>query len=177
MVSGGTHFTEVPLAQWPKSLVLPSPEFTSLEYDKDKQLFSIRGALAAEERDRWTSRTDDPAFHQAIRKLYRRSHYAPISDEYGYNQRYAGVTAYRVRDVMLEFDLDQVPNAGGLTARLAHGRTHVDCRFDFVSQTMDVLFHSSTKPVETISLPTNLPSGPHQFMVSVFDGQLVVGID
>lgn len=177
VVAGSTHQTAVPLAQWPTSLVMPSAGFTALEYEKDKQLLSIRGALAAEERDRWMQRTTAPAFHKAIEKLYRRSHYAPISDEYGYNQRYEGVTAYRIKDVMLEFELDHVPAAGQLTARLAYGRSHADCVFDFAAQTMSVLFNASSKPVATIPLPRDLKSGPHRITASVFDGQLVVGIN
>ena len=177
VVAGGTHQTDVPLAQWPASLVMPSAGFTSLEYDKDTQLLSIRGALAAEERDRWMQRTEDAAFHKAMEKLYRRSHYAPISDEYGYNQRYEGLTAYRVKDVMLEFELDRVPSSGQLTARLAYGRSHADCVFDFTTQTMSVLFNVSPKIVSTIPLPPDLKSGPQRITVSVFDGQLVVGMN
>ena len=177
VVSGGSHLTEVPLAQWPKSLVQPSSEFTSLEYDKDKRVFAIRGALSADERDRWLARTDDEAFHKAVQKLYRRSHYAPISDEYGYNQRYEGVTAYRVSDVMLEFDLDQCPQAGEVVIRIAHGRTYADCRFDFAADVMTITLNASTKPAATIPLPSSIHSGSHQFVASVFDGQLIVGID
>jgi signal peptidase I len=177
IVSGGTHATQVPLAQWPKSLNEPSPEYTSLEYDEEHKLLRMTGALSAEEYDRWTSRTTDEAFLTAIEKLYFRSHYAPISDEYGYNQRYEGVTNHRVRDVMLEFELDQIPSSGQLTASLAHGRTPVDCRFDFAAGTMSVTFNASPHIEATIPLPRNLGSGSHRIMTSVFDGQLVVGID
>ncbi len=191
VVAGGTHVSQVTLAQWPKSLVEPSSEFTSLEYDKEQKLLRMTGVLSAEELDRWTNRTEDEAFLKAIEKLYFRSHYAPISDDYGYNQRYEGVTNYRVRDVMLEFELDQVPSSGELTVRLAHGRTQVDCRFDFVASTMSVTFNASTAKtsevsqdfgslppvVATLPLPRSLKSGSHQIIASVFDGQLVVGID
>ena len=189
VVAGGTHRTHVALAQWPKSLVKSSAEFSSLEYDSEKKLFSIQGALPAEERDRWVDRTTDADFHKAINKLYIRSHYAPISDEYGYNQRYDGVTNYRVPDVMLEFKLAQVPSTGELTARLDHGRTQVDCVFDFAARTMSVLFNGSpaqssegSQDSRTLSpivapLPRSLNSGSHQITASVFDGQLVVGID
>ena len=191
VVSGGTHETQVPLAQWPKSLVKPSSEFTALEYDEEKKLLQMTGVLSAEELDRWTSRTTDAAFLKAIEKLYFRSHYAPISDEYGYNQRYEGVTNYRVRDVMLEFELDHVPSAGELTVRLTHGRTQVDCRFDFAVRTLSVTFNASPAKtsevsqdfgsllpvVATLPLPRSLKSGSHQIIASVFDGQLVVGID
>jgi signal peptidase I len=177
IVSGGSHQTQIPLAQWPKSLVKPSSEFSSLDYDSEKRLLSCQGALPAEERDRWINRTTDADFHHAINKLYIRSHFAPISDEYGYNQRYEGVTNYRVPDVMLEFDLDQVPSAGELTTRLAHGRTQVDCVFDFSSRTMSVRFNTLPKIEATVPLPRSLNSGSHQITTSVFDGQLVVGID
>ena len=177
VVSGGSHLTAVPLAQWPKSLVQPSSEFTSLEYDKEKQLFSIRGALSSAERDRWLARTEDEAFRKAINKLYRRSHFAPISDEYGYNQRYEGVTAYRVPDVMLEFDIDPCPSSGEVTARLAYGRALADCRFDLQANVMTVTFNASTKVEATVPLPSALQSKSHQIVVSVFDAQLVVGLD
>ena len=188
VVSGGTHVSQVALAQWPKSLVTPSREFTALEYDAEQQQLVMTGVLSAEELDRWTSRTTDEAFLKAIEKLYFRSHYAPISDEYGYNQHYEGVTSYRVRDVMLEFELAQLPSAGQLTVQLAHGPTQVDCRFDFVAQTMDVMFNASAARgsddsaslppvVASVPLPRSLKSGAHQIIASVFDGQLVVGID
>lgn len=177
VVAGGSHESYVALAQWPKSLVEPSPAFTALDYDEEKKRLRMKGALSAEELDRWTSRTEDEAFLKAIEKLYFRSHYAPISDEYGYNQRYEGVSNYRVRDVMLEFELDQVPSSGQLTARLAYGRTQVDCRFDFASHTMSVTFNASTHVAATLPLPHSLKSGSHQIIASVFDGQLVVGID
>ncbi len=177
VVSGGSHVTAVPLARWPKSLPAPSGEFTSLEYDQEKQSFSLRGALSAEERDRWLARSDDPAFQQAIQKLYRRSHFAPISDEYGYNQRYEGVEAFRVSDVMLEFDLGQCPRNGELDVRIASGRTFADCRLDFATDVMTITLNASPQAVATIPLPGSLHSREHQFVASVFDGQLVVGID
>lgn len=177
VVAGGSHLTEVPLAHWPTSLVMPSAGFTTLEYDEEKQLLKIRGALAAEERDRWMQRTEDEAFLKAIEKLYRRSHYAPISDEYGYNQRYEGVTNYRVKDVMLQFEIDRVPRSGQLTTRLAFGRSHADCMFDFAARTLTVTFNVSPKSVATIPLPNDLKTGPHQITASVFDGQLIVGLD
>ena len=62
VVSGGTHATQVALAQWPKSLNEPSSEFTSLEFDQENKLLRMTGALSAEEYDRWTSRTTDEAF-------------------------------------------------------------------------------------------------------------------
>ena len=177
VVAGGSHQTQVALAQWPKSLVKPSSEFSSLDYDTEKKLLSFQGALPAEERERWINRTTDEDFHKAINKLYIRSHYAPISDEYGYNQRYEGVTNYRVPDVMLEFELDQVPSTGELTARLAHGRTQVDCEFDFAARTMSVRFNTLSQVAATVALPSSVGSGSHQITASVFDGQLVVGID
>ncbi len=177
VVSGGSHRAEVSLAQWPQNVNLPSSELTSLDYDKEKQLFSVVGALAAEDRDRWLDRTEDEAFHKALHKLYRRSHYAPVSDEYGYNQRYEGVTAYRVHDVMLEFEIDNCPGTGEVTARIAYGRTFADCRFDFAASTLTITFSGSTKPVATLPLPNALKGGEHKFLASVFDGQLVVGID
>ncbi len=177
VVAGGTHRTQVALAQWPKSLVKSSAEFSSLDYDTEKKRLSFQGALPAEERDRWVSRTTDAEFHKAINKLYTRSHYAPISDEYGYNQRYEGVTNYRVPDVMLEFELEQVPSTGELTARLAHGRTQVDCVFDFAARTMNVRLKTLPSVVATVALPSSLSTGSHQITASVFDGQLIVGID
>ena len=177
VVSGGSHLTEVPLAVWPKSLVLPTAAFSDLRYDQERQVVSMRGALAVEERDRWLARTDDEAFHKAFRKLYRRSHYAPVSDEYGYNQHYEGVAAYRVQDIMLEFDLDHLPSSGELITRLAHGRTQVDCRFDFAARTVAVMLDASPQPVATIPLPRSFASGSHQIVASVFDGQLIIGID
>ena len=177
VVAGGSHESYVALTRWPKSLVEPSSEFTALDYDEEKKLLRMKGALSAEELDRWTSRTEDEAFHQAIEKLYFRSHYAPISDEYGYNQRYEGISNYRVRDVMLEFELDQLPSSGQLTTRLAYGRTQVDCQFDFASHIMSVTFNASTHVAATLPLPRSLKSGSHQIIASVFDGQLVVGID
>ncbi len=177
VVAGGSHTAQVALAHWPRSLVPLSPEFTSLEYDSERKLLTIQGALSADERDRWMDRTEDQAFHQAIETLYRRSHFAPISDEYGYNQRYTGVQSYRVRDVMLEFELVQWPQTGELTTRLIHGRTQVDCRFDFANEKINVTINGSTQMAALIPLPRGLNAGPHQILVSVFDGQLVVGVD
>ena len=177
VVSGGSHVTEVPLARWPKSLPMPSASFTSLDYNSEKQLFRIRGALSATERDRWLARSEDPSFQQAIQKLYRRSHFAPISDEYGYNQHYEGVEAYRVSDVMLEFDLAKCPRSGELDVRVAAGRTFADCRFDLSGDVMTISFNASPQAATTIPLPASIHNGNHQVVVSVFDGQLVVGID
>ena len=190
VVAGGSHESQVPLAQWPKSLVRPAPEFTSLFYDTQKQLLTMTGVLSAEVLDRWTSRTTNETFLKAMKKLYFRSHYAPISDEYGYNQRYEGVASYRVRDVMLEFEIDHVPSSGQLTVRLAHGHTPVDCQFDFAARTLNVTCHAapaktsevsedfgSLSPMISTPLPRSFQSGSHQIIASVFDGQLVVGID
>ena len=67
---------------------------------------------------------------------------------------------------MLEFQLDQIPSSGQLTARLAHGRTQVDCQFDFAAGTMSVTFNASPHIEAAIPLPRSLSSGSHLIMVS-----------
>jgi hypothetical protein len=176
IVSGGTHRTEVPLAAWPKELTPPSSEFSDLEYDAQQKRLSLTGALTAAERDRWLERTEDAEFHEALNRLYRRSHLAPITDEYGYNQRHEGTRNYPVRDLMLEFTIEQWPSTGQLVAQLADGAGHVDFHFDFAAAKVRIAPSSNQSADRQLSLPT-LKSGPHQILVSIFDGQALVAID
>lgn len=177
IVSGGSHRTEVPLIQWPAAAAEPAAGLTSLRFDSQTRQLSIQGALSTTERDRWLARSDDPAFQEAIHTLYHRSHFAPVSDEYGYNQHYEGTTAYRVLDVMVEFQIDRVPTSGELIARVSHGRVYADCRFDFARQTLSIFASDSSTPIATWPFPRHWASGSHRVVLSSFDGQLVVGLD
>jgi signal peptidase I len=176
IVSGGTHRTEVPLAAWPQELTTPSSEFSDLQYDAERRLLSLTGALTAAERDRWLERTEDPEFHKALNRLYRRSHLAPITDEYGYNQRYEGTRNFPVRDLMLEFTINQWQSTGQLVAQLADGSEHIDFQFDFAAGQVRIAPSSNQSADRQLKLP-QFKSGPHQILVSIFDGQAVVAID
>lgn len=176
VVSGGTHRTEIPLAEWPKDLTTPSSQFSDLEFDSERKQLSIIGAMSAVERDRWLDRTKDEAFHKALNRLYRRSHYAPITDEYGYNQRYEGTKNYRVRDLLLEFTVNWFPTGGQLVTQLADGAGHVDFQFDFAAGLVRIVPSSNPAADRQLKFPTLQP-GPHQVLVSNFDGQAVIAID
>lgn len=176
VVSGGTHRTEVPLAVWPTELTLPSSEFSDLEYDAEKKLLALTGTLTAAERDRWLERTENEEFHKALHRLYRRSHRAPITDEYGYNQHFEGTRNYPVRDLMLEFSIAQWPSSGQLVAQLADGAGHIDFQFDFEAGQVRIAPSANRSADRSWKLPTLKP-GPHQILVSIFDGQALVAVD
>jgi signal peptidase I len=176
IVSGGTHRSEIPLAQWPKELTTPSSQFSDLEYDAERKQLSITGALTAAERDRWLDRTEDEVFRKTLNRLYRRSHLAPITDEYGYNQRYEGTKNFRVRDLMLEFTVERVPDTGLLVVQLADGAGHVDFQFDFPAKQVRVVPSSNPSADRLLTLPEP-EAGPQQILVSIFDGQALVAID
>lgn len=176
VVSGGTHRSEVSLAAWPQELTSPSAQFSDLEYDTERKQLAVTGALSAAERDRWLDRTEDEVFHKALNRLYRRSHFAPITDEYGYNQRYQGTRSFRVRDLMLEFAIERIPTAGLLVAQLVDGPGHVDFQFDFSAGQVRIAPSSHPAADRVLKLP-NLKSGTHRVIVSIFDGQAVVGVD
>ncbi len=81
--------------------------------------------MTAAERDRgWNGRRSE--FHKALNRLYRRSQLAPITDEYGYNQRYEGTRNYPVRDLMLEFTINQWAIDGTIGGTAANGSEHID---------------------------------------------------
>ncbi len=174
IISGGSHRSVAPLEVWPKKLDLPTSEFTALSYNGEAKQVEVVGAWSATEHDRWRSRSDDPLYQEALDKLYNRSHFAPITDVYGYNQKYEGTTAYRVHDLMLEFTVAQAPSNAQLIARMTWHRTVVVCEFDFADGVILVTLDGAPEPVQTISMPARLREGTHTYRVSTFDGQLLM---
>lgn len=177
VVSGGSHTTSVTLERWPAGLDIPPESLSTLHFDPQSSELSVAGAWPAVERDRWMKRSEDPLFQEALEKLYNRSHLAPITDDYGYNQKYEGTATHRVHDVMLEFTLPTAPQRGQLTARMTWKRTVAACELDFARGLITVTWDGATQPAMTCPLPSHLREGPHTYRVSTFDGQWLLAAD
>ena len=174
---GGTHDTEVELANWPAGLSPPNPLLSQLEYDGPRRRLKCYGALAWPQWERWESASDDETFQAAVWKLYRESHVAPITDALAYNPEPAAAQTQPVHDLMLELTLTWSRGSGVFTVEMTDGAQVYDVQLDFARAEVQLLVDDDETPVRSGVLRTLQRSVPFRLCVSTFDRQLLVAIN
>ncbi len=174
---GGTHDTEVELADWPEGLSPPNPLLSQLEYDQQRGRLMCYGALAWPQWERWEAASDSEEFQDAVWRLYRESHVAPITDALAYNPEPAAADTFPVHDLMLELTLTWSGGAGVFAVEITDGSQVFDVEVDFGAAEVRVRVDDSAEPVRTAVLRSLRRSVPFQLTVSTFDRQLLVAID
>ena len=182
--AGGSHGTSVRVDEWPAGLELPPADPTALlRWDADDKSLVCRGALSTTERDRWRkiapAGPDGDSFRQAIAKLYRASHIAPITDDCTYNRADGMIIENPVRDLMLSMDVSFVSGLGQFAIELKDGIETVQCIIDLENREARLLAGSDVTPVRKASLPSHVGAGgPAAFIeVSQMDRQVLLAID
>lgn len=174
--SGGEHITQVRLDAWPADVEHPRPSRSPLDYDEERQRLRCTGALSAEDRDEWLAATDDETFHAAIRRIFERSHIAPITDQYGYNAR-GLAPEHHVPELMVEVQLAQVTGDGHFQIAMHEGRHEFTVDLDFGLQTFELLVDDDAVPVRKGSLPAAQDDGSRTLEFGIVDQQVLLAID
>lgn len=173
--SGGTHRTSVRLAGWPADASSPDAIFTPLSY-RDGRLNYV-GAMPAHERDRWLSRSADPAFHRAIHELYERSHTTWVPDVYGYNHPLEIPQFFPLRDLMFEASLECHEGTGEFRVEMTDGRHEFTTVVDFVRREVRLYVAGVEGPIRSGTWPPREAPGPMLLQMSTMDRQVLVAID
>jgi len=175
---GGQHETTVPLEEWPAGLEKPEPVIGSLHYDEEKKQLRCRGAMSAEDCQRWLSQTDDEQFHLAVVLLYEQSHVAPVLDRYAYNSGVENQTAVPVHDFLFACDLSVAGAEGAFAIELYDGQHRFRNLIDFQKQQVSLWVDEQQQPLRTERLRGDLfREGPVRLEMSVMDRQVLCAVN
>jgi signal peptidase I len=181
---GGSHRTSVHVAEWPTKFEPPRVDAASrLTWNDNTQTLICYGALAAAERDRWLKAAPSgdagDAFRQAITKLYRASHIAPINDEVAYNPPDAATRENLVRDLMLAMELSIASGSGQFAVEMNDGVATAHVILDFEKREARLLIGNDATSLRKAALPAHVRPGgsPVLIEVSQMDRQSLLAID
>jgi signal peptidase I len=174
---GGSHQTSVPLAHWPERIAPPEPGFGALHHDAAAGNLICRGALPRAQRDELLQPIADPAFRQAVERLYEASHIAPLTDGYGYNRGPGGGGDHEIRDLMLELRLRDRGAGGQFAVELSDGTETLQCLFDLERRHAQLLDTRTGKAVRSADLPAGRFAEPTVVEMSLMDHQTLVALD
>ncbi|REJ89354.1 MAG: S26 family signal peptidase [Planctomycetota bacterium] len=175
--AGGIHRSSVELSAWPEGVEPPNPLLSSLEYDAEPQRLTCFGALPHRSWRRWDEMTDDEEFRRAVRRLYVRSHVAPLTNTLEYNHSHSDEESYPVRDLMLELELEWKAGTGLFVMEMTDGANVFYAEFDFGRDQVRITADGVDKPLRTAPLPPQLRRRPVILIMSTFDRQILLACD
>ncbi len=172
---GGSQRFQVPLAEWPNDVPLPSTDAV-LKYDSVQKRMSCRGALAAEVVRKLSELSSDQKFRSALAELFETSHTRPIQDATAYNPD-SDALPNVVHDIMLEADVQPESMQNQFTVRMDDGWYAFDCLFDFSAGTVRLLLAGQDKVLREGSLPEIRFEETARIEVSTMDRQVLVAVN
>jgi signal peptidase I len=174
---GGTYRTEVPVDARPESVHFARGAYPQLRFDAAGRRFILIGALDASERDRLLATNADSAVRSAIGELYKRSHEAPITDDYGYNRADSGLVPMRVRDVMLECELECDSDAGQVFFEIGDGNQTFRLTIDRSRNEVRLTAAGRDQTLRAAPIASNATQLSFKIELSIFDRQVIAAID
>lgn len=174
---GGTHETAVELAAWPAGIDPPNPLLSQLEFDAGERRLKCYGALAWPQLERWLSVSNAPAFHEALRELYRESHVAPITDALAYNPDRGAEETYAVHDLMLSLTVTWMRGNGVFRIEMTDGVEVFDVEVDLAAGELLLRVEGDPEPARAADLPDVKRGAPFTLTVSSFDRQVTIAIN
>ena len=174
---GGAHRTSVALDHWPSSIPLPDPFLSPVEFDSEQRQVSCFGALPSALLDRWTTLAGDDEFGDAVRRLYRQSHVAPITDRMGYNAGLFRDAPANVTDFMVELTVEFVAGSGAFAVELTDGLNFFIGEFDFGADEVRVWAAGEGEPRVVGVLPAIMREEAVTVQMSTFDRQVVLAVN
>ncbi|MEM9703356.1 MAG: signal peptidase I, partial [Planctomycetota bacterium] len=188
--AGGTHQTTLVVDPPPRGLRWSKPRTpVSFDYDEATRTLSCRGVLTGADKARLRRFSRDPRWRTAVNELAKRSRFAPITDDYGYNSAPDPRTEARVRDFALTLTADL---SGDPDAALGLQLTDGESTFLLVADRSDrkrrptgtlALFEldENGRPIgssrRSAALPEAVAEGPVAMEFSLFDRQAATAID
>jgi hypothetical protein len=124
---------------------------------------------------------------EAVDRLFHRSHFSPVTDEYGYNRPNHQSGQNAVRDVMvsLKLHVPEQPPAEGSPRQFAVDMTDGGHTFrllwDFASRQIHLLGNPELTPglpeLRTAAIETEWENAPCEIEMSLFDRQVTVAVN
>ena len=180
--TGGTHENSVRLERVPAGFSLPDGPFVPpVRFDRatdapDGGTLTAAGVLPDEWVRKLESRSDDPEFRAAVQTLAQRSHFAPITDSYGYN-RDGGPGENVVRDLMISARV-RLSGPGLFACDLTDGRDAFRLAADSAAGNIALVRLSTGEVLRSAALPAALLSAKGALLeFSVMDRQALAAID
>lgn len=185
--TGGTHYSEVPLAgdyegDWQICLEelsrSPISWMTRLQFDRERSVLRFQGVMPYEMQERVTSWPVSSAFRSAIYRLGALSHAAPVTDRYGYNSLVAS-PELPVHDFMLEAEVRWSISPDAIAVRLPVANENFIARISLADQQVQWVLESSQQVIASEPLGTlcRAGDGKVRLEVSGFDRRLLIAIN
>ncbi|MCA9029826.1 MAG: signal peptidase I [Planctomycetaceae bacterium] len=172
---GGTHWTSVPLANWPGDMLDAERVQRDLLYREGEGRLYFQGVMADDDIRRLVAESSDSSWRAAIEEFAAESHFGPIHDEYGYNED-GSRQGNLVHDLMLEIQLIPVDHQGRFEIQLDDGADGFQFVLDFDENTFELLANGDPVPVRSGPLPPTIREKSFRVEMSTFDRQLLVAV-
>ncbi|HWL09718.1 MAG TPA: signal peptidase I [Planctomicrobium sp.] len=170
--AGGQHESVVPLAEWPREAAIPKDSFSPLSYRSGELAYV--GIMTDVERRTWLSRADDPAFHDAMNRLYEKSHLVGVVDESGYNA-VDEAREHPVDEFFLSLTLKDLKGTGRFEIQLRDTENVFTAVIDFGQKECRLLRNDEL--VQQTSLPDSLNASSMDVEFSLFDNQALLALN
>ncbi len=176
--SGGNHWTAVVVRPWPSDAPRRCPDWPELDrVDLAPQagLIRCRGVLSTQAERRLAALSRSQAWRRAVRQLAEKSHVAPVSDLYAYDDPSVQQAPNSVRDLMVECRVRVLGGNGRLVFRMLDGRHVYDCVLDWRAGQVRLFWDGENKAVAEHKLLVR--EEPFLFEMSTFDRQVLAAVD
>ncbi|MEX1094525.1 MAG: signal peptidase I [Planctomycetales bacterium] len=174
--AGGTHDTSVTIGDWPAGGDPPTTSFLPVRYDPESGVLSCTGALSASWRKRLLDAGHGAEFAEQVQRLYEESHYAPVTDVYGYNRREGEAAPVPVRDLMFSAMVQATGGAGRFGVRMTDGLQRFDLVLDLAAEQAHLWVDDDERPARTAPFAREALAGPALVEMSLFDRQVLATV-
>jgi hypothetical protein len=175
--SGGSHMTSVAMSRSASNAERRVLDDSPVDYDPALNQLSCRGVLSLTARDRLLAQSTSRGLSRAISELQRRSHEAPVTDDYGYNRASERQATIAVRDLMLATRV-RFHNADGLFAiEMTDGKQTFRTTLDVSQNSVRLNVDDDDQPVrQGRSLEFSRP-GSMLLEMSIIDRQVLLAVN
>ncbi|MEX0716650.1 MAG: signal peptidase I [Planctomycetaceae bacterium] len=174
--AGGSHETSVPIGAWPEDGNPPLTSFLPVRYDPDSAVLSCTGALPDSWRRRLLNDGSQPEFQRQIERLHEESHYAPVTDVYGYNRREGESAPVAVRDLMFSAAVEVTGGEGRFGVRMTDGVQRFDLVLDVGAEQAHLWVDDDERPARSVPFSRDTLMAPVLVEMSLFDRQVLVAV-
>ncbi len=180
--SGGQHETTVRVESSSKEFKLPDRFDQPISYSKKTGYLTCREGVLT---DQWYQRLlelngTEQNYVAAIHQLSKKSHIAPITDSYSYQQPSQSIHPVKVRDLMMSMEVTIQKGEGDFQLSMTDGRIIADCIVNLKSNKLELAIASGNEKPQvkrTVSLDAIEYGVPFLLEVSLMDRQVSVAVN
>ena len=174
--TGGNQRSRVRVPRGSAATVAAALEPSAISFNDETSELIATGTITAEQRDRLLSISDDPEFTTAVTSLYEKSHIAPVSDSYGYNEPDPRHDV-AVPDLMLATRVKIGEGDGEVVVRMNDGQESFDCVLDAGAREIRLHQSNQPKPLRAARLHGDLAAEAIELEMSLIDRQVLVAVN